>query len=452
MADQTSDSHRAARLIETYQEYEQIVRVQRTPSENAIRHLVTFDDNKSDPIHRWYKFKEGYSNRLLGWLQQEGIIPCRPDLRLLDPFAGVATTLLASQFQQQRMAIAVGIEQNPAIRFIGQAKLRWQDYQVAPIKAVLKQLQDDPGRGKRTYLVPNLSTFTATRNGEKRAFEPEVLQDLLYHRAWIQQRCSNTPEYYFFMLAWTAIIEAVSNTRKDGRALRLLTSVAKPSVKCLLITQCQQMWQDLEALQNAKFPTTPAFLIGGDGRRLPFGNETFNALCYSPPYLNNIDYSEVYKLELWLRGDVANPEQFQQLRLNTFRSHPSIAFPATTILNELDAKTWLRRLAAALLAAIPNDPRQRQRRVLFAGYIDDLVRMLREQVRVAVSGTPIVCVVGNSLHGGKQRIPVCTDLLVAAAAQAVGLRVDHLRVARQLPRRDHQNGWLRETIIVMHKP
>jgi len=44
-------------------------------------------------------------------------------------------------------------------------------------------------------------------------------------------------------------------------------------------------------------------ILAGDGRTLQIpelGGKAFDLIIYSPPYLNNIDYSEVYKLELWL--------------------------------------------------------------------------------------------------------------------------------------------------------
>jgi hypothetical protein len=444
-------------LTDIYHAYEGKITVIPAPEDGSLKSLVTFDSSKAAPVHRWYPFKEGYSHNLLLTLQNKGIISRKSGTHLLDPFCGVGTTLLSSQLSERNEYIkkAIGIERNPAISFIAKSKLSWHQYRTRVINKMLAHLRL-PRRGRRpTYSIPELSTLTAVRENGKCAFELKVLQDLLFYRNWIMNNCAGTPELDFFMLAWTSVIEQASNTRKDGRALRLLEVSETPNVKELLIAQCEFMLEDLESLigrsTKAKGITK---VILGDGRCLPFTDSSFTALCYSPPYLNNIDYSEVYKLELWLRGDIASSDQFYSLRLSTFRSHPSITFPRTSICDNLKPTTWIRRLKSALIAALPNDGYREMREALFSGYIDDMLLTLNEQARVATPGAPIVCVVGNSLHGGKNNptVPVCTDLLISAAAKAVGLGIDHLQIARQLPRRDSKNGWLRETIIVMRKP
>jgi hypothetical protein len=444
-------------LTTLYHTFEESTTVRKAPADGSLKTLVTFDECKAAPVHRWYTFKEGYSHRLLGHLQQQGIIPKKKLLKLLDPFSGVATTLLSSQSLSHagHFASAIGLERNPALRFIAKAKLDWHLYRAKKISALLKALKESKRGRRSSFAVPGLSTFTATRKSGKRAFEPSALQDLLFYRTWIEDNCKGLPEYKFFMLAWTAIVEQASNTRKDGRALRLLEVEEPPSIKSILLAQCELMLEDLRTLSKTGLPITrPTDVVGGDARRLPFSKDFFTAICYSPPYLNNIDYSEVYKLELWLRRDVNDEQGFYALRQGTLRSHPSVNFPATAFCEELESTSWIRRLKDALISSLPNDRYLRMRQALFSGYIDDMLLVLREQFRVAAPGAPIICVVGNSLHGGKSNptVPVCTDLLIAAAARAVGLELDHLQIARQLPRRDNQNGWLRETIIVMRKP
>ena len=440
-------------LADIYHSFNDKLNVIAAPEDGSLQSLVTFNDTRVEPIHRWYTFKEGYSSNLLSWLHDENIIKGSRPLRLLDPYMGVATSLLAAQLRHAKPgAIAVGIERNPAIRAIAYAKIQWPYYDTTRIQRLIDELVVAPGRLGEIYPIPNLSTLTAVREDGRRAFDPAVLQDLLYYQSWVDKRCQSLPERDFFLLAWTAIIGEASSTRKDGRALRLLGSVRHPCVRSLIVTRAIMMLHDVCAVQSRGCAVGEVYALAGDARRLPFGTASFSAACYSPPYLNNIDYSEVYKLELWLRGDVNNADDFRALRLGTLRSHPSIQFPETTICDELKGQTWIRRIRRCLLDALPDDRYKNMRRVLFSGYIDDMLLTLAEQKRVTEPGAPIVCVVGNSLHGGENKVLVCTDLIIAAAARAVGLQVERLQVARQLPRRDHQNGWLRETIIIMRNP
>src|SRR5437763_1373115 len=54
------------------------------------RTLVSFQANKSENGHRWCKYKEGFSARLIRYILNEGV-SC--DGEILDPFAGAGTTL-----------------------------------------------------------------------------------------------------------------------------------------------------------------------------------------------------------------------------------------------------------------------------------------------------------------------------------------------------------------------
>ncbi len=453
MADQTSIE--LDDLTNLYHRYQQKISIVPSPKDESLKNLVTFDSAKAAPVHRWYTFKEGYSNKLLSTLEERQIITRKSAASLLDPFCGVATTLLSCQLPGENGYIgnATGIERNPAIFSIARAKLNWHEYRPGVIHRLLEKLKA-PKRGRRSLIpIPELSTLRRCKNG-KLAFEPGVVHALMFYREWIKENCDRRPELDFFMLAWTAVIERASNTRKDGRALRLLDTSDYPNVKELIITQCELMLKDLLTLKKHPRSTSRTEIIQGDARTLPFKDGAFTALCYSPPYLNNIDYSEVYKLELWLRGDVTTTAEFHSLRLATFRSHPSVKFPSTSICDRLSSQTWIRRLKVALLNALPVDDFRKMREELFSGYVDDMLIALKEQARVCRPGAPIICVVGNSLHGGKTgpSVPVCTDLIISAAATAVGLGIDHVQIARQLPRRDNRNGWLRESIIVMRKP
>jgi DNA modification methylase len=61
---------------------------------NLNRQLVSFQANKEEPIYRWFKYKEGFSSGLVRHFLTK--YSAKPG-RLLDPFAGVGTTLFAGQ-------------------------------------------------------------------------------------------------------------------------------------------------------------------------------------------------------------------------------------------------------------------------------------------------------------------------------------------------------------------
>ena len=171
---------------------------------------------------------------------------------------------------------------------------------------------------------------------------------------------------------------------------------------------------------------------------------------YSPPYLNNIDYTEVYKIELWMLGFVKSMDEFRQLKLSTLRSHPTANVPRS---DEVIMPDEVGELLMRIDRALPNDGYSWRSR-LFRRYALDMRRALWSQFESLKPGGRCVCVVGNSLHGGKAgKVPVATDLIVALAARSVGYEVNQMYVARHLRRRDREKSpFLRESILVMAKP
>lgn len=61
---------------------------------NLNRQLVSFQANKEEPVYRWFKYKEGFSSNLVRYFLTK--YSEKPG-KVLDPFAGVGTTLFAGQ-------------------------------------------------------------------------------------------------------------------------------------------------------------------------------------------------------------------------------------------------------------------------------------------------------------------------------------------------------------------
>lgn len=441
-------------LIEEYGAFQEELALRK--AEPDLQGLVRFNGNRAMPVHGWYNFKEGFSANLLSWLCKA--IPCELDELeyILDPFCGVGTSLLSAQlgYRGNETLHAYGVEHNPFIRFVAQAKLSWPEYRPNKIKKHIHKLLTHRLVERRAkYQVPGLSTI---RN--PKVFNPSVVQELLAFRDRIRTELRGEPEEDFFLLGWAAIIERVSGVRKDGRALRFKEKNDIPTVVEALRDQWESMLNELyELSQEGIGPqNVECKVLAGDGRTLlarELENKRFDLILYSPPYLNNIDYSEVYKLELWLSGRINTQEEFRALRLGSFRSHPSVRFPETNLVDSLPEDSWPRRLREALLEALPDNKDRTWRVRLIRGYMDDMYQALSAQLRFARPNAPVVCVVGNSLHGRRNHpVPIATDLLISALAQAAGFEIEWLQVARQLRRRDHSNKLLRESIILMRRP
>jgi hypothetical protein len=256
------------------------------------------------------------------------------------------------------------------------------------------------------------------------------------------------------LLGLAAMIEPLSHTRKDGRALRLVTR-RRQGVSQALLAKWRLMAEDLRQMQKISRTLNTVAVIAGDGRRpLTHGIEaqSVDIIVTSPPYFNNIDYSEVYKLELWLLGFINDSEDFLSLRKGTFRSHPA------SNLSEIEdgfvktiSKGALRRAFDPILRKLDTST-EKWRRKLFVAYFADITSALQQYWAVLNPGGRAFITVGNSLHGGKYApYVVATDLLIAELARSLGFAVERISVARSLKRRLSGNHFLRESVVGIRK-
>jgi hypothetical protein len=171
---------------------------------------------------------------------------------------------------------------------------------------------------------------------------------------------------------------------------------------------------------------------------------------YSPPYLNNYDYSEIYKCELWLIGFLQSVDQWRRLRIGTFRSHHSICFPATDTLRSAPELREVHRLVeqAARCRDMGGYAQERMPRII-RGYFDDVAQMLVQQVSHLALGGYIACVVGNSKHGA---LHIPTDALIAKTGIALGLDLVDIHIVRHRRSRTSRSLFLRESVVVFRKP
>jgi hypothetical protein len=421
-----------------------------------LAQLVVPNGNSERPGYRWFKFKEAFSADLLSVLLERLSVPPNRDLVLMDPFCGVGTTLLSAQLASSRgyRFRTIGIECNPLAELISRTKLAWHQIDVRKLRKLASSLLES-NRDDSKAELPSLSSISTGR-----CISRTLARQVVGARDTINALRAS-PERDAMTVALASTVEPLSKVRRDGRALRL---VEKPrrQFKAEFATRLEAIATDIELLKRTYPRPVDGSIHFGDGREPKTAGITtaIDLLVTSPPYPNNIDYNEVYKLELWLLGFATNATNFLELRRRTFRSHPTCSPPDTD-----DAfSTAFQNIIAGprvspLLHMITNrverieEKHRRGRSKVLLGYAFDTWRSLVAHYRLLRNKGTAVYVVGNSLHGGKEKpylIP--TDLLFARLAQDVGFIVDSVMIARPLQRRVVGNHFLRDSVVVLKKP
>jgi hypothetical protein len=430
--------------LRVYRRLENLLPVESAPELNR---LVVPGINDQLPLHRWFRFKEGFSADLL-----KAVLPLLPgwereSISVLDAFCGVGTTLVSAQELSSSARItAIGIERNPFIHFVASTKIAWPRMDPKRILDIGERvLERSLYRGAK---IPGLSSLSAGRcMSRHNALRLLAIRDAI-------RTDGNSPNHDALMLGLASVIEQLSKTRKDGRALRLVRR-GRQDVGRVITKKWAQIASDVRFMRQLvpHAPIPPVFF--GDGRAPGCHGIppcSIDLLLTSPPYPNNIDYSEVYKLELWLLGFINNPNEFLNLRKTTFRSHPTAA-PADPC-NEFSEDLGKGMLKAVLgpIMRRTKSSREHYRHRLIVGYASDLWLTLRENHKLLKKEGICAIVVGNSLHGGKH-LPylIPTDLIVSAIAEQTGYQVKKIAIARNFRRRLSGNHFLRESVIYLEK-
>lgn len=417
--------------------------------------LVTASTNRQYPVQRWFHLKEAYSLDLLETLLIEWNIPVSSIRRILDPFCGTGTSLLAAQKLAKKSGqtnmLAVGLERNPFLHFVSRTKLQWHSFDQSIFEAQSTHLLNGVSKPIPNKL-PELSTFH-----REDIFSEQKLKEILGFREAISS--VESIEQELLLLGYASVLEDLSGARKDGRMVRVVKNKQSPQTAKALQLAWSSIADDIKKAPQYFSPIETKVLLG-DGRTLSADTNDerlgeFDLIIYSPPYLNNIDYTEVYKIELWLCGFVETKDDFRSLRYRTFRSHPSVRFPDPIALTEEKDSKDIQVTLKTLTDALPDDKYRGGRTDLFNGYFDDMYQSLKHQKEVLRDGGWIFCIVGNSLHGSdtipEDRVPVASDLIIASIAEAIGLEVKGIQIARYLKRRGPDGHLLRESIVVMQK-
>ena len=409
-------------------------------TENALnRKLVSFQDNKTRAVYRWYKFKEAFSAGLVEFLikrfsLKEGI--------LLDPFAGSGTALfsasslgmssegiellpLGQRIIEAKQIVEAGIKDNEI-----QTLIRW--YETLPWKIIRKW---EP--------TPELRIT-------KGAYSEETAESI--GKFLIAIKDENKIAASMLMFALLCILESISFTRKDGQYLRwdfrsgrrqgkkvfdkgnIMTFDSAMKSKLIeIVSDLQSNGVPSDLFTSKVQPGRMVLHCGSCLQILPkISTSSYNCIITSPPYCNRYDYTRTYALELALLG--VNEEGLSALRQEMLSC--TVENRAKNLLGI--NPDWKPAIDAAekqeLLQAIVSYLESQKIKGLLnnngiprmvRGYFYEMACVIMECSRVLKNGARLMMVNDNVRYAGAS---VSVDIILSEIAKRLGFQIENILV------------------------
>jgi len=372
--------------------------------------LATFIPNKDEPIYNWFYYKEGFAKELVFRLAEH--FSLKKGMRVLDPFCGVGTTLVACR---QLGLDSAGFDVHPVGVFASRVKVR--DYDPELLRQAIKSLIK--AKFRRPAKLPDSGLV-------RRVFLRHTLEDAVFFTEQIMQ-VRNREVRDFLMLGLMNVAIKCSYAFKDGAVIKVRKKPTPP-LRDMLRRQLFRMLKDTE---NFKAQKCEAFADFGDARFLQLEDESVDAVITSPPYMNKIEYTKIYGIEheLFLRHVQDSPPVRSFIGLSLSRLEQD----SSRLEKALDYET-VKSLPAE---AIP--------------YMMDMFQSIEEMHRVCRKGAKLGIVVGNGCF------PTCTvdsDVLLSRMAESIGFTVDRILILNKrwcTRNRTEKVGTLRESLLLWEK-
>ena len=356
-------------------------------------HATDFTASMALPVHRWFRYSAGFSAT---WVQE--VVAARAidrPLRVLDPFAGCGTTLVAAQAAG---AESWGVESHPFVTRVARAKLAW----TADPDALLDRAEAVLARAAEGPLPDPLPPLLG------RIFEAGALGRLYGLRDALAgaQRHDDVDA-----LLWLALVAILRRCSPAGTAQwqyvlpsRTKAHVAEP--RAAFAAQVALMAADMRALQERCEPL-PATLHAGDARSdLGVPDGWADLAITSPPYPNNFDYADATRIEMTFLGEIAGWGDLQHgVRRHLVRScsQHMAGYDAGADLESESLRpiaTELHEVYRRLEAIRATKGGRKSYHLMVVAYFADLARSWQALRRATADGGEALFVIGDSAPYG----------------------------------------------------
>lgn len=276
--------------------------------DRLTRQLVSFQADKTQPVYRWYKYKEAFSSSLVKYLLRDYKVPAGV---VFDPFAGVGTTMFASS---EMGYASEGIELLPIATIIIESRSKAiKRLKKADLSRLAFWRDHQPWKQSNSKEAINYLRIT------KGAYPKRTEKCIGMYLSEIKKE--SKPVQKILLSALLCILESISFTRKDGQYLRWDYRSGRRKGKNKFkkgkvytfeeatTLKLDEVIRDIEGHENQLSlfineqitPGNIKLYKGSCLKVLPkIDDDKYHAIITSPPYCNRYDYTRTYALELAL--------------------------------------------------------------------------------------------------------------------------------------------------------
>ena len=393
---------------------------------------TAFAENHDRALHRWVPWIAGFSGSFVAGVLDSVRSP-RRRLQVLDPFAGVGTTLIEALKEGDD---AIGYEINPYAALACKVKTDAAHYDVSIVEDVITRLEEFDE--EESWLSETTqSNRPAGFRSRVPFFSAAVERQVLACMDFISQERSDWVRD-LLQVAFGAVMVSFSNYSYEP-SLGTRGGAGKPTIEHadvfgIVRRKLREMHEDIVTFQSwvSKYDALPhatvhslSYLDHAD-RTEP---RSVDVLITSPPYLNNYHYVRNTRPHLFWLGMVQHSSELKELEQHSFgqfwqtvRSGPPVSLRPTLPhlarqLEELRARNiekgayggpgWANYAAA---------------------YFNDCQKFCAVTLPLMRPGGTVVVVIGNNILQG---IEFQTDRLFAEIAEREGFSIVDLHEVRK---------------------
>ena len=359
----------------------------------------SFVDNMKLPVHRWFRYSAGFSADWVRFLLREKNLT-GTDSVVLDPFAGIATTLAACNSEH---VTSIGLEPHPFVSRLAETKLDICRRSIGSLRNIFSNFrrQLKPLRILSHAEIPPLI---------EKCYSHENIDELLSMKNSLATGGLSQGDARIVWFVITAILRSCSHvgTAQCQYVLPKKTKTGVQNPHRAFQEKAEQIIEDVARLHYDRVPALARLIQADAGNPATLKDDSVDFVVTSPPYPNNYDYADATRLEMTFWNEIEGWSDLHsavrsrllcsctqhstadRLQVDHLLKDPILA----PIRPEIDA------VCEALGEIRLHKGGKKTYHTMVAAYFRDLGRIFRNLRRVCRPGAEICFVIGDSAPYG----------------------------------------------------